>query len=202
MTQTEMKLVSSAIRVAGLSPAEIGLLFMIHNLGASVAYLPAGMMADHVANRGILLAATFFWVCLGYLAASFADSFWTFALLIAVAGMGDAAWHPIATGVLAQIHKARRAYALAQVRQYPDTALRMKAREVEEFDEPLTALAERMTTIMRDARGVGCPRSSRPCSRRYAAFVSATISSAKRGSHAPAPAVCGQSQRSSMAGRP
>ncbi len=96
----------------GLSPAEIGLLFMIHNLGASVAYLPAGMMADHVANRGILLAATFFWVCLGYLAASFANSFWAFALLIAIAGMGDAAWHPIATGVLAQIHKARRAYAL------------------------------------------------------------------------------------------
>jgi len=95
-----------------LSPAEIGLLFMIHNLGASIAYLPAGMLADHVANRGILLAATFFWVGFGYLAASFADGFWAFAILIAIAGMGDAAWHPIATGVLAQMHKARRAYAL------------------------------------------------------------------------------------------
>jgi FSR family fosmidomycin resistance protein-like MFS transporter len=96
----------------GLSPAEIGLLFMIHNLGASVAYLPAGMLADHVANRGVLLAATFFWVGLGYLAASFAEGFWAFAILIAIAGMGDAAWHPIATGVLAQMHKAKRAYAL------------------------------------------------------------------------------------------
>ncbi len=96
----------------GLSPSEIGLLFMIHNVGASVAYLPAGMMADHVANRGILLAATFFWVGLGYLASSFAESFWAFAILIAIGGMGDAAWHPIATGVLAQMHKARRAYAL------------------------------------------------------------------------------------------
>lgn len=95
-----------------LSPAEIGLLFMIHNLGASTAYLPAGMLADHVANRGILLAATFFWVGFGYLAASFANDFWTFAILIAIAGMGDAAWHPIATGVLAQMHRARRAYAL------------------------------------------------------------------------------------------
>ncbi len=95
-----------------LSPAEIGLLFMIHNLGSSVAYLPAGMLADHVANRGILLAATFFWVGFGYLASSFADGFWVFALLIAVAGMGDAAWHPLATGVLAQMHKGRRAYAL------------------------------------------------------------------------------------------
>lgn len=96
----------------GLSPTEIGLLFMIHSLGSSLAYLPAGMLADHVANRGILLAGTFFWVGFIYLGASFADGFWAFALLIALAGMGDAAWHPIATGVLVQMHKARRAYAL------------------------------------------------------------------------------------------
>ncbi len=96
----------------GLSPSEIGLLFMIHNLGGATTYLPAGMLADHVANRGVLLAATFFWVGFGYLAASFADSFWGFALLIAIAGMGDAAWHPIATGVLARMHSTKRAYAL------------------------------------------------------------------------------------------
>lgn len=96
----------------GLSPAEIGLLFMIHSLGSSMAFFPAGLLADHVANRGILLTASFFWVGFGYLTASFVDGFWAFAMLIAVAGMGDAAWHPIATGVLAQMHKARRAYAL------------------------------------------------------------------------------------------
>ncbi len=96
----------------GLSPAEIGLLFMLHNLGSSLAYFPSGMLADHVANRGILLAATFFWVGIWYLAASFADGFWIFAILISIAGMGDAAWHPIATGVLVQMHKTRRAYAL------------------------------------------------------------------------------------------
>ena len=45
----------------GLSPAEIGLLFMVHTFGSSIAYIPAGLLADHVANRGILLAATFFW---------------------------------------------------------------------------------------------------------------------------------------------
>ena len=51
--------------------------------------------------------------------------------------------------------RARRAYALAQVRQYPDTALRLKAREVEEFDDALAGLVERMTVVMTDARGVG-----------------------------------------------
>ena len=51
--------------------------------------------------------------------------------------------------------EARRQVALAQVRQYPDPALRMKAREVEIFDEALTRLVERMGRLMEDARGVG-----------------------------------------------
>ncbi|MBW3592326.1 MAG: peptide deformylase [Actinobacteria bacterium] len=44
---------------------------------------------------------------------------------------------------------------MAQVRQYPDPVLRMRAHEVEEFDEPLATLVERMGALMRDARGVG-----------------------------------------------
>ena len=96
----------------GLSAPEIGLLFMLHSIGGAIAYLPAGILADHVANRGILLAGTFFWVGTGYLLASFSDGFWAFAILIAVANSGDSAWHPLATGVLVQMHKARRAYAL------------------------------------------------------------------------------------------
>ena len=60
-----------------------------------------------------------------------------------------------AAGTLDPEQQARRAYALAQVRQYPDTALRMRAREVEHFDDALASLAERMMTVMTDARGVG-----------------------------------------------
>jgi peptide deformylase len=50
---------------------------------------------------------------------------------------------------------ARRRLALAQIRQYPDPVLRMQAREVEEFDDALAQLAERMKVLMRDAQGVG-----------------------------------------------
>jgi len=52
-------------------------------------------------------------------------------------------------------HAARRRLALAQIRQYPDPVLRMRAHEVEEFDEDLRRLAERMIDLMRDASGVG-----------------------------------------------
>jgi len=49
----------------------------------------------------------------------------------------------------------RKEIALAQIRQYGDPALRMRAEEVEEFDEELRAVAERMTGVMHDAEGVG-----------------------------------------------
>jgi peptide deformylase len=51
--------------------------------------------------------------------------------------------------------EARRQLALAQIRQYPDPALRMRAHEVDEFDDDLARLGERMTALMRDANGVG-----------------------------------------------
>ncbi|TML38184.1 MAG: peptide deformylase [Actinobacteria bacterium] len=45
--------------------------------------------------------------------------------------------------------------ALAQIRQYPDPVLRMRANEIESFDDDLRRLVERMTTLMQEARGVG-----------------------------------------------
>ena len=51
--------------------------------------------------------------------------------------------------------RARRRLALAQIRQYPDAVLRMRAREVERFDDDLARLADKMAQLMHDARGVG-----------------------------------------------
>ena len=45
--------------------------------------------------------------------------------------------------------------ALAQIRQYGDPALRMRGEEVEEFDDELLRVTERMTALMHDAEGVG-----------------------------------------------
>jgi peptide deformylase len=51
--------------------------------------------------------------------------------------------------------EARRLVALAQIRQYPDPVLRMRAREVEAFDEELAQLVSRMTQLMDGADGAG-----------------------------------------------
>jgi len=50
---------------------------------------------------------------------------------------------------------ARRQLALAQIRQYGDPVLRMRAHEVSAFDEDLKRLVTRMRQLMHDARGVG-----------------------------------------------
>jgi peptide deformylase len=51
--------------------------------------------------------------------------------------------------------EARRRIALGQIRQYPDAALRMEARQVTEFDDELRSLVERMKLLMVDANGIG-----------------------------------------------
>jgi len=51
--------------------------------------------------------------------------------------------------------ETRRRFALAQIRQYPDAALKMEARPVDQFDEQLVKLVERMKRLMVDANGIG-----------------------------------------------
>ena len=65
----------------------------------------------------------------------------------------------------------RRRLALAQVRQYPDPVLRMRAREVTEFDDELRALVTRMQQLMQDAQGVGLAATQIGIVRRLFVFV-------------------------------
>jgi peptide deformylase len=51
--------------------------------------------------------------------------------------------------------EARRRLALAQIRQYGDPALRLIAHDVEDFDDDLRRLVDRMTVLMHEAQGVG-----------------------------------------------
>ncbi|MDE0975672.1 MAG: MFS transporter [Arenicellales bacterium] len=106
-------LLAPAIGLAfDLKPSEVGLLLAIHSIGASLAYFPAGVLADRTRLQGRLLLCTFWWVALGYLLASTAPSFWSLAILLAIGGMGDAAWHPIATGILVRQMPKQRGQAL------------------------------------------------------------------------------------------
>ena len=51
--------------------------------------------------------------------------------------------------------EARKLVALAQIRQYPDPVLRMRAKDVESFDGELDQLVQRLKAIMEGADGAG-----------------------------------------------
>jgi peptide deformylase len=67
--------------------------------------------------------------------------------------------------------EARRQLALAQIRQYPDPVLRMRANEIDEFDGDLAKLAERLTHLLRDASGLGLAATQIGVLRRAFAFL-------------------------------
>ncbi len=95
-----------------LSPSDLGLMVSLTAIGGALSLIPAGMLSDHTRRRGALFVSTFVWVVVGYGLASMAPDFWSLTLLLAVAGMGTSAWHPLATGTLTQTLPAQRARVL------------------------------------------------------------------------------------------
>lgn len=96
----------------GLGPTEVGLILTINGLGAGLAYLPAGIIADRSRHPGYLMLFSFWWVAIGYWSATLVSGFWAITLLLALGVMGDAFWHPVATGVLVKEMPQRRAQVL------------------------------------------------------------------------------------------
>ena len=69
--------------------------------------------------------------------------------------MADEAAGEVREEALDPERELRRRAALMQIRQYGDPALRLRANDVEQFDEQLARLAERMRFLMTEANGVG-----------------------------------------------
>lgn len=67
--------------------------------------------------------------------------------------------------------QARKRRALTQIRQYPDPALRLQARDVDEFDRELAGLVQRLLDLMADANGVGLAATQIGILRRVFVFV-------------------------------
>jgi len=85
--------------------------------------------------------------------------------------MSDEVEGQVRTEELDPEREARRQLALAQIRQYPDSVLRMEARPVEEFDEDLQRLVARMKELMEEANGVGLAATQVGVLRRVFVFV-------------------------------
>ena len=67
-------------------------------------------------------------------------------------------------------HEARRLVALAQIRQYGDPVLRMRAEPVEQVDDEVRRTGERMVALMHDADGIGLAATQVGILRRFFVF--------------------------------
>jgi peptide deformylase len=65
----------------------------------------------------------------------------------------------------------RKEIALSQIRQYGDPVLRMRADDVEGFDDELRKVGERMIQLMHDAEGVGLAATQVGIVRRFFVFT-------------------------------
>jgi peptide deformylase len=66
--------------------------------------------------------------------------------------------------------EARRLVALAQIRQYGDPVLKMRAEPVEQVDDELRRMGDRMVALMHDADGIGLAATQVGILRRFFVF--------------------------------
>jgi peptide deformylase len=66
--------------------------------------------------------------------------------------------------------EARRLVALAQIRMYGDPVLRMRAEPVEQVDDELRRMGDRMISLMHDADGIGLAATQVGILRRFFVF--------------------------------
>src|SRR5438105_5527153 len=59
----------------GLSYAEIGAILTCQAVAGALANVPGGLLVDHVASKGLLMAISLFWIGAPYLLMSFAHDY-------------------------------------------------------------------------------------------------------------------------------
>jgi FSR family fosmidomycin resistance protein-like MFS transporter len=75
--------------------------------------VPSGIVVDLVRRKGILLAVSLFWIGLPYLAMGFTDSYVLVVLCMALVGVGNGLWHPVAIPALSQKYHERKGFVLS-----------------------------------------------------------------------------------------
>jgi FSR family fosmidomycin resistance protein-like MFS transporter len=97
----------------GLSYAEIGAILTCQAAAGALANVPGGLLVDHVASKGLLMAVSLFWIGAPYLLMGFTHDYWLLLTCAALVGVGNNLWHPTAIPLLARSFPDRRGLAVA-----------------------------------------------------------------------------------------
>jgi len=97
----------------GLSFAQIGMILTAQALAGAISNIPGGILVDSVARKGILMAASLFWIGVPYFIMGYSDAYWVLLVCSALIGVGNNLWHPTAIPWLGRRYPERKGLVMA-----------------------------------------------------------------------------------------
>jgi FSR family fosmidomycin resistance protein-like MFS transporter len=89
----------------GLSLAQAGLLKSMHGVGMAGFQVPAGLCAERIGERRVLVAGTLL-SAIGFIAAGFSGGFSALLGCLAAAGLGSAVQHPLSSSLVSKAYES------------------------------------------------------------------------------------------------
>ena len=97
----------------GLSYGEIGSVLSCQYLAGAIVNIPGGIFVDTVGRKGLLMAASLFWIGFPYLIMGFSHSYWMILACATLVGIGNNLWHPSAIPWLANRFPQRKGLVMS-----------------------------------------------------------------------------------------
>lgn len=101
------------VRELDLSYSQAGFLITLRSLVNFAVNFPAGILADVLGHRGLLMASALIFTGIPYLLVGLSYSYFWIALFLAFVGVGNYLWHPAAISILSERYPERRGFAIA-----------------------------------------------------------------------------------------
>ena len=97
----------------GLSYGQIGMILTAQYVAGAISNLPGGVLVDSVGRKGLLMAASLFWIGVPYFFMGFTDAYWVLLVCSALIGVGNNLWHPTAIPWLGRRYPERKGLVMA-----------------------------------------------------------------------------------------
>ncbi len=97
----------------GLSYGQIGMILTAQYIAGAISNLPGGILVDSVGRKGLLMAASLFWIGVPYFIMGYSDAYWVLLVCSALIGVGNNLWHPTAIPWLGRRYPERKGLVMA-----------------------------------------------------------------------------------------
>lgn len=97
----------------GLTYGQIGMILTAQAAAGAISNIPGGILVDSVARKGILMAASLFWIGVPYFVMGYSDAYWVLLACAVLIGIGNNLWHPTAIPWLGRRFPDRKGLVMA-----------------------------------------------------------------------------------------